>query len=537
MIAVSGNWSQWTSWSSCDVRCGFGNQSRNRSCVNPPPQHGGANCTGSSAEVRTCDSGQACAVDGVWSEWNSWSNCDVTCGVGHQTRNRSCDNPEPLHGGANCTGTPEDRKPCDNLPPCAVDGVWSPWMVWSNCSVTCGVGHQTRNRRCDNPEPLHGGANCTGTPEDRKPCDNLPPCAVDGVWSPWMVWSNCSVTCGVGHQTRNRRCDNPEPLHGGANCTGTPEDRKPCENLPPCAVAGVWSPWTVWSNCSVTCGDGERTRRRTCDNPRPQHGGANCTGNAIPSVTSDARPDLVDNGTATDSTLAVTFSDRMFSVGLGTITDFTVIVAEDVTGLNDSMEAGLVQNAQAMYSWYDVQGLSPVPPYQVSSPAPYPFASGLRKKRSTESQDISFTIGDENCTHRNVTLYCNGPLKPATTYRAKMRVFTPDGYYADSHYSAAMSTLAYSWSEWTPWSVCTVSCGAGNQTRYRTCNTASGNGSVANCTGDAFQTRACMDIGPCPGPQEPHSTSTAGPTVAQTTPSPGRLPRYWVSARDVTACT
>ncbi|KAI8516972.1 hypothetical protein Bbelb_055530 [Branchiostoma belcheri] len=102
---------------------------------------------------------------------------------------------------------------------------------------------------------------------------------------------------------------------------------------------------------------------------------------------------------------------------------------------------------------------------------------------------------------------------------AKMRVFTPDGYYADSHYSAAMSTLAYSWSEWTPWSACTVSCDAGNQTRYRTCNTAAGNGSVANCTGDALQTRACMDIGPCPGPQEPHSASTAGPTVAQTTPS------------------
>ncbi|KAI8516971.1 hypothetical protein Bbelb_055520 [Branchiostoma belcheri] len=311
-----------------------------------------------------------------------------------------------------------------------VDRVWSEWNSWSACDVTCGVGHQTRNRSCDNPEPLHGGANCTGITEDRKPCDNLPPCAVDGVWSPWTVWSICSVTCGVGHQTRNRSCDNPEPLHGGANCTGTPEDRKPCDNLPPCAVAGVWSPWTAWSNCSVTCGNGERTRRRTCDHPRPQHGGANCTGNAsqsqacgqdqacyVPSVTSDARPDLVDNGTTTDSTLAVTFSDRMFSVGLGTITDFTVIVAEDVTGLNDSMEAGLVQNAQIMYSWFDVQGLSPVPPYQVSSPAPYPFSSGLRKKRSTESQDISFTIGDENCTDPHVTLYCNGPLKPATTYR------------------------------------------------------------------------------------------------------------------------
>ncbi|XP_019637289.1 PREDICTED: uncharacterized protein LOC109479741 [Branchiostoma belcheri] len=427
--AVSGNWSLWTSWSSCDVTCGVGNQSRGRSCDNPPPQHGGANCTGSSSEVRTCDSRLPCAVSGNWSHWTSWSSCDVTCGFGNQSRNRSCDNPPPQHGGANCTGSSAEVRTCDSGQPCAgqfpgtglcglpgpvvtsrVDSVTSraaavvttplpnmaartvpevplksgpatagsrvQWNSWSACDVTCGVGHQTRNRSCNNPEPLHGGANCTGISEDRKPCDNLPPCAVDGVWSPWTVWSACDVTCGVGHQTRNRSCDNPEPLHGGANCTGTSEDRKPCDNLPPCAVAGVWSPWTVWSNCSVTCGNGERTRRRTCDHPPPQHGGANCTGNA-----------------------------------------------------SQSQACG---QDQACY-------------------------------------------------------------------------------------------VAYSWSEWTPWSVCTVTCGAGNQTRYRTCNTAAGNGSVANCTGDALQTRACMDIGPCPGPQEPHSTSTAGPTVAQTTPSPDPL--------------
>ncbi|XP_066275485.1 coadhesin-like [Branchiostoma lanceolatum] len=411
---------------------------------------------------------------------------------------------------------------------------------------------------------------------------------IDGSWSEWSLWSTCNVSCGVGYKTRNRSCDNPAPLYGGANCTGTLEDEKTCDFLPPCAVDGGWSPWTSWSNCTETCRNGTRTRRRSCDRPLPQHGGANCTGDVnqtqacgqdqacyVPSVTSDAKPDLVDNGTITESTIAVTFSDQMFSLGLSMITHFTVIVAEDVTGLNDSMETGLVRNAQT-YSWYDVQGLSPVPPYQVSSLAPYPFTSSLRQKRSTESQDISFTIGGENCTDPNVTLYCNGPLKPATTYRAKMRVFTPNGYFADSYYSAAMSTLAYSWSDWTQWSVCTVSCGAGNQTRHRTCTTAPGNngtGSVATCTGDSLQTRACLNIGPCPvdgvwspwsvwstcittcglgnqtrnrtcsqplhggtnctgnrvevqtctGPLKPHCTSTAGPTVAQTTPSPDPL--------------
>lgn len=36
--------------------------------------------------------------------------------------------------------------------------------------------------------------------------------------------------------------------------------------------------WTAWTKCSVTCGNGTRSRRRTCSNPRPQYGGLDCVG-------------------------------------------------------------------------------------------------------------------------------------------------------------------------------------------------------------------------------------------------------------------
>ena len=35
------------------------------------------------------------------------------------------------------------------------------------------------------------------------------------------------------------------------------------------AVNGGYSNWTRWSNCSATCGDGVMTRSRQCNSPPP----------------------------------------------------------------------------------------------------------------------------------------------------------------------------------------------------------------------------------------------------------------------------
>ena len=41
-------------------------------------------------------------------------------------------------------------------------------------------------------------------------------------------------------------------------------------------VDGGYGNWDNWSECSVSCGGGQRARRRKCDNPAPQHGGEDC---------------------------------------------------------------------------------------------------------------------------------------------------------------------------------------------------------------------------------------------------------------------
>ena len=42
-------------------------------------------------------------------------------------------------------------------------------------------------------------------------------------------------------------------------------------------VAGDWTKWTSFSDCSTTCGlDAVRTRTRNCANPSPLFGGKSC---------------------------------------------------------------------------------------------------------------------------------------------------------------------------------------------------------------------------------------------------------------------
>lgn len=112
-VSVNGEWSNWSSWSQCQGRCGMGIQSRSRTCSEPAPTYGGHLCRGSSKERRTCtmpfvDDGDPCpgiSISGVgatWSAWSEWSQCNPDCAAfnsasaspdsenGQRRRTRNC---------------------------------------------------------------------------------------------------------------------------------------------------------------------------------------------------------------------------------------------------------------------------------------------------------------------------------------------------------------------------------------------------------------------------------------------------------------
>ncbi|CAG2195082.1 unnamed protein product [Mytilus edulis] len=111
-----------------------------------------------------------------------------------------------------------------------------------NCSGQSIVGIDKTFNLCD----MHGWGAGSQLPFTSR----IP---VNGGWSSWSAFKECSVTCGGGKQSQYRSCNNPATANGGTDCVGDGVNSVSC-NEHPCPVNGKFSDWGQWSSCIVNSG-------------------------------------------------------------------------------------------------------------------------------------------------------------------------------------------------------------------------------------------------------------------------------------------
>ena len=138
----------------------------------------------------------------------------------------------------------------------AVDCEVSAWSDWTECSTTCGKSYKYKTRMIKR-KAENGGKKCPKKLEKRKRCD-VPKCReyslemlrlnsvgndddisdkrpkVDCQVSPWSKWSSCSASCGQGFKYK-RRTISQQPSRGGKKCPSRLERRRECKHLPVCS--------------------------------------------------------------------------------------------------------------------------------------------------------------------------------------------------------------------------------------------------------------------------------------------------------------
>ncbi|CAE7543968.1 adt-1 [Symbiodinium sp. CCMP2456] len=263
----------WGAWSDCDALCGKGTRERTRK-IAVFATGDGRGCEGATQQLSECELQTCEVVDCQWSEWWDWSVCSASCDGGTKRRERNVA-VAPQHGGSLCF--PKDKSqiaPCntESCDAACLDGEWSEWSGWTDCSATCGTAYKSR-RRDVAVQPSHCGKPAVGLREEYKACIDMAECNVvqDCVMGEWNHWSQCSCSC-FGIRERNRVIER-FATEGGESCNGTVKEVVPCnpdvgrEPIDQCGANRrrqdcVMSDWEQWSECTASCGGGQTERSR-----------------------------------------------------------------------------------------------------------------------------------------------------------------------------------------------------------------------------------------------------------------------------------
>ncbi|XP_019410426.1 PREDICTED: ADAMTS-like protein 1 isoform X7 [Crocodylus porosus] len=285
-------------WSACSVTCGVGSQVRlvkcqvllsfSQSvadlpideCEGPKPAsqrvcYSGP-CSGEAAEYNPEETdivyGSLQDFDELYDwEYAGFTECSESCGGGIQEAVVTCLNKQTREI-TDETLCVTSRRPPQLLKACNPEPCPPRWEIgkWSTCSLTCGVGLQTRDVFCshllsrDTSETVILADELCHKPKPSlvQACNRFdcPPS-----WYP-ADWQECSQTCGGGAQKQDMLCK--QRLADGSIlelpetfCSSPrPVSHQACKN------EGCPNEWLLsnWTQCSVSCGKGTQTRNAIC---------------------------------------------------------------------------------------------------------------------------------------------------------------------------------------------------------------------------------------------------------------------------------
>jgi hypothetical protein len=484
---------EFDSWSDCSHTCGVGTQQRTRSitvhfvdghtCLLSDPDCATskivtqANRCPDLGQIRTCNE-HDCPQDCVVQAWNEWTDCSLTCGTGSQTRSRP--NIAPMYGGKACPSDQETRT-CNTFD-CPIDCSYGNWDDWSDCSLTCGTGTQTRTRQLQLAQ--HGGVVCVSDVQridlssaavetSRRNC-NAFECAVDCVVGEWSVWDDCTLSCGTGSQTRTRSTSAPQ--HGGVACPGASQTQN-C-NTDNCPVDCVIGQWSGWSDCSLSCGTGGKGRTRSV--AAPSFGGKGC-------------PDSIEFQPCNTFECPVDCVEGEWNV------------ADDHTGATCSVTCGVGVYTrtrsldQPQFGGVECGNAEEVIP---CSHGPCPIHCEVNSWSAWSGCSLSCGSGSKSASRQITVNTVDGHHCELTDASCSNKIIVPGTVCPDlsmtsscNDFACAVDCVQGSWSQW---STCTQSCtSAGNvglQTRTRT-HAEPANGGKA-CP-SVFDSQDCNDFN-CP---------------------------------------
>ena len=132
---------------------------------------------------------------------------------------------------------PETQEMVAEVVPIPVAGgvsEWGEWSAFGTCSATChpgGTQTQTRERTCDNPKPMNGGADCSDPLSET----NSQACGTGLCISCTLSCGQCTAAApcatGVGD------CDNDNECAGDLTC----QYNNPLTKCTACTEAGICS--------------------------------------------------------------------------------------------------------------------------------------------------------------------------------------------------------------------------------------------------------------------------------------------------------